>query len=595
MNCGDLGGTVTGKNRDVDRNCLPPVRNLPKRHKMPHRSLGNRFAGRISALWDAHDMLQAHKTVVVAGVGMVGGTAGIGKTRLAIEYVHRFGADYPGGVFWINAEQGLSELIIQVTQGADIKIDDTLEEDRQLAQMWRKLSGCGPVLIVLDNFPECESLQPWLPSTRLVHTLVTTRRRDLGLSRLSLDFMAVDEALELLNSAESEFGPEAIKLIDRLGGFPLALELAGNILNRRPALTIEGLLQEMNKAGESQTLSIFAEKYADELPSGHGNDAAATFKISWDLASSTAKAVLQILSCFGPMPVPRRLLREIIDSPCEGVIEDLSDVAFGELASELSLVELDQDNDPRVHRILSAFVREATDAPENLSETVCEAVVQEMARVADECDILAYRQLEKILPHAEMLLSSEAIKTEQAADLANYLCMYYWKRGKFRVAEKHGRKAVDISQGHFQSGHPKIATSQSNLGEVLRNTGALKEARDLLQKALESDEKSFEPGHPVIAVRQSILALVLWDLGESETARDLLYKALESDEKSFESGHPKIAIRQSNLAMVLLDLGELEEAREIAGKAYRSFLNKFGPGHPFTKTAKRNWEALNGS
>ncbi|MDJ0915146.1 MAG: toll/interleukin-1 receptor domain-containing protein [Desulfobacterales bacterium] len=225
---------------------------------------------------------------------------------------------------------------------------------------------------------------------------------------------------------------------------------------------------------------------------------------------------------------------------------------------------------------------------DNLFESVCSAVVQEMARVTDDSDIYAYGQLEKILPHAELLLSFHAIKTEQAINLRNYLCMHYWKQGKLAEAEKHGRKAVAISEGHFEPGHPRIATSQSNLGEVLRSIGELEEARDLLRKALESDEKSFKPGHPVIAIRQSVLALVLLELGELEEARDLLGKALESDEKTFGPGHPKIATRQLNLAAVLLDLGEFGEARDLAEQAYRSFLGNFGPGHPHTKTAKVN-------
>ena len=334
------------------------------------------------------------------------------------------------------------------------------------------------------------------------------------------------------------------------------------------------------------------EKYADELPSGYRKEIAASFKIGWDLASSTAKAVLQSLSVLGPEPVPRRLLREILDNQFEGFIEDPLDEAISELTTKLSLAEMDEDNDPWVPRIISTFVRETTDAPNNLSERVCSAVVAEMARVADESDIRSDEQLEKILPHAELLISTDVIKTEQAIDLANYLCMYDWRRGRFRAAEKHGRKAVEIAERHFEPGHPRIATCKSNLGEVLRNLGELKAARDLLRKALESDEKSFEPGHPIIAIRQSVLAEVLKDLGELEAAQDLLRMALESDEKSFEPGHPKIATRQMNLAAVLLELGELEAARDLAGRAYRSFLDKFGTEHPYTKTAKRNWESF---
>ena len=590
--CDALGSPVAEKDPTVDRNSLPPVRKLSKRHRMPYRSLGHHFAGRISALWDMHDMLQNRKTAGIEGVGIVTGISGIGKTQLAIEYLHRFGAVYPGGVFWINAAQGVSELIHQVTQGADLEIDGTVKEDEQLAQMWRKLSDLGPVLIVLDNFPEGESLQPWLPPTGAIHVLVTTRHRNPSHSQLSLDFMTGAQTLELLNSGERGFGQEAEKLIDTLGGLPLALELARNLLNRMPALTIEGLLQEMKKAEKIQTLSIFAAKYARELPSGFSKEIAAMFKTSWDLASSTAKAVLQSISFLAPAPVPRRLLRKILDIPAETTVEDLLDEAIGELDDGLSLLKLDGDNDPWVHRLVSTFVRETTDAPDNLSERISRAVVAEMARITDESDILSYTQLEKILPHAQLLLSAGAMQTEQAIDLVNYLCKYYWKGEKFRVAEKYGRIAVDISVRHFETGHPRIATSQSNLGEVLRNLGELKEARDLLREALKSDEKSFEPGHPIIAIRQSVLALVHQDLGELKEARRLLHKALESDEKCFEPGHPKIAARQSNLAVVLYNLGELEAARDLAGQAYQSFADQLGPEHPYTKIAKKNWEFL---
>jgi hypothetical protein len=219
----------------------------------------------------------------------------------------------------------------------------------------------------------------------------------------------------------------------------------------------------MNKTQEIQTLRIFAEKNADVFPGGYRKEVAGIFKISWDLASSTAKAVLQLISFLGSVPVPRKLLREILDIPVESDIEDALDEAISELGDRLSLLTLDEDDGPRVHRLISAFARETADAP----ESVCSAWVEELARVADESNILCNEQIEKILPHAELWLSSEAIRTDQSIDLANYLCIQYWKLGRFRLAEKHGRKAAEISKRHFEPRHPKIATSQSNLAAVL--------------------------------------------------------------------------------------------------------------------------------
>ena len=416
--------------------------------------------------------------------------------------------------------------------------------------------------------------------------------KSYGMPCRPLNFMSVKEAHELLNSGAREFGREAEKLIDTLGGFVLALEVARAVLNRRPTLTIEDMMLEIKAVREIQTLILFAEKYIDDLPIDNSKEVVAMFKICWDLAPPTAKSVLQSMSLLGPEPVPRGLLQDILDIPSKTFTEDPLDQAIRELTSQLFLAGLDDENDPRVDSLLSAFVRETTIVPGHLPGRVHKAVVSEMARLADECDNHAVEELDKILPHAELLAISESVNADHAMDLLNYLCMHSWKRRRFRSAERQGRKAMEFADRHYEPGHPRIATSQSNLGEVLRSLGELEESRDLLRQALESDEKSYEPRHPVIAIRQSVLALVLRDLGEVEEARDLLRQALESDEKNFTSGHLKIAIRQSNLAAVLNDLGELEEARDLAGQAYRNFLDNLGPEHSYTKTAKTNWESI---
>jgi hypothetical protein len=67
------------------------------------------------------------------------------------------------------------------------------------------------------------------------------------------------------------------ELVEILGGLPLALELARNFLNIRIDVSIDSLEQEIVRVGEMKTLSIFADKYANELPSGHIKEVAATF------------------------------------------------------------------------------------------------------------------------------------------------------------------------------------------------------------------------------------------------------------------------------------------------------------------------------
>jgi hypothetical protein len=91
--CQALGGAVVEEFLNVDRTKLPPERPLPARFRMPYRSLGDKFVGRL------------------------------GKTQTAIEYVHRFGGVYQRGVYWVDADRGLGTLISQVSEAAGIEVD----------------------------------------------------------------------------------------------------------------------------------------------------------------------------------------------------------------------------------------------------------------------------------------------------------------------------------------------------------------------------------------------------------------------------------------------------------------------------------------
>ena len=129
--CGELGGIPRDDVTVFDRTKLPPVHPLPDRHRMPYHSLGDKFVGRVGAIWDLHDSLFQNGATVLQGAGVVAGTGGLGKTQLAIEYAHRFGSAYPGGVYWVNADLGLVALITQISDAAGIEVDTKAEEAQQ--------------------------------------------------------------------------------------------------------------------------------------------------------------------------------------------------------------------------------------------------------------------------------------------------------------------------------------------------------------------------------------------------------------------------------------------------------------------------------
>ncbi|GJL49503.1 MAG: hypothetical protein NPIRA01_07300 [Nitrospirales bacterium] len=479
-----------------DRSRLPPIVTLPTRHRMPYRSLGSRFAGRIEPLWNLHDILHHGNTAVVEGVGVVSGAGGLGKTQLATEYVHRFGNYYPGGVFWTDADQGLATVVQQIADSARIDINGALPLKQQCGVLWQSLGQThASTLIVFDNFSETEPLAPWLPVVVNLKVLVTTRRRDLAHSKVPLAFLTQEEGLELLNSGDRMFGPEAIPLIESLGGLPLALELACHFLNRRPALGVKALLEEMTKLGEIAALNVFTESYKDELPTGHEKAIGATFQLSWNLVAEAEQKLLRLMAWWAPSPTPRRLFKRVMSDTSDSALTNPVDDGISAL-ERVSLVELDEDYDPQIHRLVRGFVRAQTyEDDEEMKTQAVRAVMAELLRARAETDMAALTELEKVLPHGQILLDSEIAEPEQAIDIATSMSSHERKRGRYQLAKAVGKHALELASHAYEPGHPSIAIRQSNLAMVLKDLGELEEAKTLLIHSYEAFKNLLGKGH----------------------------------------------------------------------------------------------------
>jgi hypothetical protein len=68
---------------------------------MPHAP-NPLFVGREDEMRDLNRMLTPGSGALVGVHAAVIGMGGVGKTQLAVEYAHRYGHLYQGGVFWLN-------------------------------------------------------------------------------------------------------------------------------------------------------------------------------------------------------------------------------------------------------------------------------------------------------------------------------------------------------------------------------------------------------------------------------------------------------------------------------------------------------------
>ena len=138
--CRDLGGSPRQEPQRPAHGALPPEQPLASGSRMARRSMGDRFVGRVDELWTLHDLLFERDVAVVSGVAAIAGTGGLGKTQLAIEYVRQFGYLYEGGVWWVEADQGLGAVIARVSDATQVAIDGTRAEPEQADAT----VGCAP-------------------------------------------------------------------------------------------------------------------------------------------------------------------------------------------------------------------------------------------------------------------------------------------------------------------------------------------------------------------------------------------------------------------------------------------------------------------
>lgn len=195
-------------------------------------------------------------------VSAVSGTAGVGKTALAVHWAHRARDRFPDGQLYVNlrgydpdrpmtAPDALVRFLTALgVSGQDIP----LEPDDRAARYRTEVAG-RRMLIVLDNAATVEQVRPLLPGTGSCAVLVTSRDSLAGLvvregaQRLDLDLLPADAARTLLRrliGPRAEAEPDAVgTLAAQCARLPLALRVAAELAAARPTTPLADLVAEL--------------------------------------------------------------------------------------------------------------------------------------------------------------------------------------------------------------------------------------------------------------------------------------------------------------------------------------------------------------
>lgn len=317
------------------------------REVVPHQlpAVGRSFVGRTRELADL-DRVLLGSTGPTASVAVISGTAGVGKTALAVRWAELATPDFPDGQLYVNlrgfdpsgdlvspedAVRGFLDAL-QTTPGripsgaaAQTGLYRTLLADRRL-------------LIVLDNARTAAQVRPLLPGGNSCRVVVTSRSKLAGLLAsegaypLSLDLMDRDQARTLLVGglgaerleAEPAAAEELVSLAARL---PLALSLVAAHAAAHPRWSLDAVALDLRRT--RQGLDAFTGE--DQL-----TDLRAVFSWSYQLATASSARVFRLSGLHPGPDLPLAAAAALAGTTPDRVFPALAELERAHLISQVA-------------------------------------------------------------------------------------------------------------------------------------------------------------------------------------------------------------------------------------------------------------------
>jgi tetratricopeptide (TPR) repeat protein len=240
------------------------------------------FTGREDELAQLADLARGGSVVMTA----IGGTAGVGKTALAVHAAHRLLAQFPDGQLYADLRgytegqdpAGPGEVLEVFLRRLGVPAEDVPVTTEERSGLLRQMLASRRVLMVLDNARTEGQVRPLLPGAGGSLVLVTSRSVLAGLeadARISLDVLSQGEAAamlaRLIGEARVRAEPGAVgELAGLCGRLPLALRIAGQLLAAHPAWSVTTMTQLLAEeqdrlgrlgAGDLQVRAAFEVSY----------------------------------------------------------------------------------------------------------------------------------------------------------------------------------------------------------------------------------------------------------------------------------------------------------------------------------------------
>jgi tetratricopeptide (TPR) repeat protein len=557
---------------------------------VPFRPKGEQMVGRRDALAEVRHQLCDGKRTSIGQTAAFQGLGGLGKTQLAVEYAHAYQDEYPNGVIWINADQDITAQLIKLAEDARW-VSPLSDQPFKIQTALRRLRETSDCLIVFDNLEQLADIKDFLPKPQAnPHLLVTSRTEQPGFNPVALNILTPELGLQLLmqeagREPDDEEQTQAARLIvERLDGLPLALELAGAYLRRRPAVSWRQYLELLR----DNPRSAFPARLQGESLTGHEADIYATLKINATLFEEEPllREVLDLLTWSGSAPMALPLL-------CAALGQDKPSALTGALSLGVALRILQQPGGRElyaIHRLVREVRRE--DVPLESLRDWAEGRGRCLSDwfEAHREDFLDLPIFEAGLDHLEAWrYNAERLGYTLMAVRMIWLQAYppfHWGR------YADSKRDIDRALALYEQGGTQDAALQahllSDLASMTSKIGNDKLALKLGEQALTIRRKLHGYDHSDTTRSLANIAYIYSRLGKHDKALALGQQALDIRRNLFDEEHPDTASSLSNIAVCHSRLGKNDKALELGQQALAIRRNLLGEEHPLTANSLNN-------
>jgi DNA-binding SARP family transcriptional activator/tetratricopeptide (TPR) repeat protein len=340
-----------------------PLRQLPP--------TARQFTGRTGELTALTGLLdrpagQAPGTAVISAIS---GTAGVGKTALAVHWAHQVAERFPDGQLFMNLRgydpaqpMPAADALAGFLRALGVPGQDIPPEEEGRAALYRSMLSGRRMVVVLDNARSAEQVRPLLPAAPHCVAVVTSRDSLAGLvardgaHRMDLDVLTLAEATSLLRvliGGRVDADPaSAATLAAQCSWLPLALRVTAELASARPAVPLADLVVEL--ADEQRRLDL--------MDAGGDERTAVRAVFSWSyqrLDADTGRA----FRLAGLHPGPD--LDLYAAAALTGTSLQHADLFLGQLA-RAHLIQPTRPGRHAMHDLLRAYARElaAAETPE---------------------------------------------------------------------------------------------------------------------------------------------------------------------------------------------------------------------------------------